>query len=180
VPQRAREPRRRYGAEPDRRTRPSPPRPSRPEQVVGALGDAFAEQVAEHEVVKIGRRREDDEADVPSTSIAIGTSSATRSSTSRSRGGAAARRHAGHAGDGGPGVGRGIAARRPVEIAARVGEKEGDHAGGIVQVEHGSVVGTGSCADRRWRPRRCARPRRSARACRCRRARPRSWAAPRS
>ena len=151
-----------------RSTRPSPcAAVSTAEQLVGAVDDAFAEQIAEDEVLEIGRRGEDHE---PGDAVDLDRHRHLVGDPLLDLGAAAAaqrpRRHPRHAG--GHRLGRGgVLARGTIEVAAGVGEQEGGDAGGIVEVEDRQGRRRRQPrADRRWRWRRCADPRRSAPACR--------------
>ena len=105
------------------------------QQLGGTVDDAFAEQIAEDEVLEVGRRGEDHE---PGAAVDLDRHRHLLGDPLLDRGAAAApQRPGGHPGHAdGHALGRGgVLARRAIEVAAGIGEKEGGDAGGIVEVE---------------------------------------------
>jgi hypothetical protein len=105
------------------------------QHVGGAVDNACAQQVAENEILEVGRRGEDHE---PGDAVDLDRHRHLVGDPLLDRGAAAAPqrpgRHPGHA-DGHRLGRRRILGRRTIEVAARVGEEEGGHAFGIVEVE---------------------------------------------
>ncbi len=105
------------------------------EQIVSAVDDAVAKQVAQHEILEAGRRGEeqepDDAADLDRHRHLVGTPLFDFGIAAAAQGPGNDARHASRR----PPTGRRDLARRPIEIAPRIGEQEGDDAGRIVEIQ---------------------------------------------